>query len=70
MPDHKLSPITAAMALGLPLAPAYLEAKLKGLNMLKGINFASAAAGILDETGANYVTIIRVLDIPSSLCYF
>ncbi|CAN6446748.1 unnamed protein product [Victoria cruziana] len=48
----------AAMALGLPLAPAYLEAKLKGLNMLKGINFASAAAGILDETGANYVARI------------
>ncbi|KAF5479430.1 hypothetical protein F2P56_000250, partial [Juglans regia] len=39
--------------LGLPLIPAYSEAS--GEQMLYGVNYASAAAGILDITGRNFV---------------
>ncbi|KAK6917321.1 GDSL lipase/esterase [Dillenia turbinata] len=39
--------------LGLPLIPAYSEAS--GEQMLHGVNYASAAAGILDVTGRNFV---------------
>ncbi|KAG6751038.1 hypothetical protein POTOM_045555 [Populus tomentosa] len=39
--------------LGLPLIPAYSEAS--GDQVLNGINYASAAAGILDVTGRNFV---------------
>ncbi|XP_042493654.1 GDSL esterase/lipase At1g71691-like [Macadamia integrifolia] len=39
--------------LGLPLIPAYSQAS--GEQMLHGINYASAAAGILDITGRNFV---------------
>ncbi|OIW13322.1 hypothetical protein TanjilG_02842 [Lupinus angustifolius] len=42
-----------AELLGLPLIPAYTEAS--GDQMLHGVNFASAAAGILDVTGRNFV---------------
>lgn len=43
----------AAELLGLPLIPAYSEAS--GEQMLHGVNYASAAAGILDITGRNFV---------------
>ncbi|WOG97076.1 hypothetical protein DCAR_0416415 [Daucus carota subsp. sativus] len=39
--------------LGLPLVPAYSEASTD--DMLHGVNYASAAAGILDITGRNFV---------------
>ncbi|XP_039118392.1 GDSL esterase/lipase At1g71691-like [Dioscorea cayenensis subsp. rotundata] len=39
--------------LGLPLIPPYSEAS--GVNIFHGVNYASAAAGILDETGGNFV---------------
>ncbi|KAK6932338.1 GDSL lipase/esterase [Dillenia turbinata] len=39
--------------LGLPLIPAYSESS--GEEMLHGVNYASAAAGILDVTGRNFV---------------
>ncbi|CAH9091479.1 unnamed protein product [Cuscuta europaea] len=39
--------------LGLPLIPAYADPSATGSNILKGINYASASAGILDETGQN-----------------
>ncbi|KAK1361216.1 Zinc finger protein [Heracleum sosnowskyi] len=39
--------------LGLPLVPAYSEASTH--DMLHGVNYASAAAGILDITGRNFV---------------
>ncbi|XP_057469592.1 GDSL esterase/lipase At1g71691 [Actinidia eriantha] len=39
--------------LGLPLIPAYSQAS--GEQMLHGLNYASAAAGILDITGRNFV---------------
>lgn len=42
-----------AELLGLPLIPAYTEAS--GNRALHGVNYASAAAGILDATGRNFV---------------
>ncbi|XP_043706450.1 GDSL esterase/lipase At1g71691-like [Telopea speciosissima] len=42
-----------AVLLGLPLIPAYSQAS--GVQMLHGVNYASAAAGILDVTGRNFV---------------
>ncbi|XP_011628654.2 GDSL esterase/lipase At1g71691 [Amborella trichopoda] len=42
-----------AQMLGLPLIPAYTQAS--GSEVLHGINYASAAAGILDVTGRNFV---------------
>lgn len=43
----------AAQLLGLPLIPAFSEASPG--QMLHGVNYASAAAGILDITGRNFV---------------
>ncbi|KAM5550176.1 GDSL esterase/lipase [Rosa sericea] len=40
--------------LGLPYAPAFADPNTKGNRMLRGVNYASAAAGILDETGRHY----------------
>ncbi|KAF8049898.1 hypothetical protein N665_2097s0010 [Sinapis alba] len=42
-----------AQLLGLPLVPAYSEAT--GDQVLRGVNYASAAAGILPDTGGNFV---------------
>ncbi|KAF5457082.1 hypothetical protein F2P56_021213 [Juglans regia] len=42
-----------AELLGLPLIPAYSQAS--GEQVLHGVNYASAAAGILDITGRNFV---------------
>ncbi|KAL6620266.1 hypothetical protein ACP70R_035405 [Stipagrostis hirtigluma subsp. patula] len=42
-----------AQLLGLPLLPSHSEAS--GDAALHGVNFASAAAGILDNTGQNFV---------------
>nr|XP_043607574.1 GDSL esterase/lipase At1g71691-like [Erigeron canadensis] len=44
-----------AELLGLPLIPAYSQASNSADQMLHGVNFASAAAGILDITGRNFV---------------
>ncbi|KAL1292489.1 hypothetical protein AAHE18_19G000600 [Arachis hypogaea] len=41
--------------LGLPLTPAYSEAS--GDKVLHGVNYASAAAGILDATGRNFLML-------------
>ncbi|KAG5576110.1 hypothetical protein H5410_056244 [Solanum commersonii] len=43
-----------AEQLGLPLIPAHSEAS-SGEQMRFGVNYASAAAGILDDTGRNFV---------------
>ncbi|KAL1824913.1 hypothetical protein DCAR_0313021 [Daucus carota subsp. sativus] len=43
-----------AELLGLPLTPAYSQASQED-QMLHGVNYASAAAGILDITGRNFV---------------
>ncbi|GLJ54165.1 hypothetical protein SUGI_1160760 [Cryptomeria japonica] len=40
--------------LGLPFVPAYLAPSTKGKKVMEGVNYASAAAGILDDTGRNY----------------
>ncbi|KAL2497451.1 GDSL esterase/lipase [Abeliophyllum distichum] len=45
---------TIAELLGLPLIPAYSEARSVD-QMRYGVNYASAAAGILDITGRNFV---------------
>ncbi|KAJ1400107.1 SGNH hydrolase superfamily [Sesbania bispinosa] len=42
-----------AELLGLPLIPAYVEASED--EVLHGVNYASAAAGILDATGGNFI---------------
>lgn len=47
--------VNAAEQLGLPLIPPYSEASTD--QMLHGVNYASAAAGILDITGRNFVSI-------------
>ncbi|XP_075517249.1 GDSL esterase/lipase At1g71691-like [Primulina tabacum] len=44
---------TIAELLGLPLIPPYSEAS--GDQIRYGVNYASAAAGILDDTGRNFV---------------
>ncbi|KAJ0972209.1 hypothetical protein J5N97_020168 [Dioscorea zingiberensis] len=41
-----------ANLLGLPLTPAYSEAA--GSQIFHGVNYASAAAGILDSSGGNF----------------
>ncbi|PIA63332.1 hypothetical protein AQUCO_00200982v1 [Aquilegia coerulea] len=43
-----------ARLLGLPFIPANLSPSANGRRILNGLNYASAAAGILDETGRNY----------------
>ncbi|KAG8086647.1 hypothetical protein GUJ93_ZPchr0010g11124 [Zizania palustris] len=42
-----------AELLGLPLVPPYSQAS--GQQLLQGVNYASAAAGILDDSGGNFV---------------
>jgi hypothetical protein len=44
----------AATFLGLPFIPPYLHG---GDNILHGVCFASAGSGILDSTGAFYVSL-------------
>uniref|UniRef100_A0A0D9X3S4 GDSL esterase/lipase n=1 Tax=Leersia perrieri TaxID=77586 RepID=A0A0D9X3S4_9ORYZ len=44
-----------AELLGLPLVPPYSQAQASVQQQLQGVNFASAAAGILDESGGNFV---------------
>lgn len=44
---------TIAQQLGLPLIPAFSQ--VSGEQIRYGVNYASAAAGILDDTGRNFV---------------
>eukprot|EP01018_Ginkgo_biloba_P022952 Gb_30432 [translate_table: standard] len=44
--------------LGLSFIPAYSNPSTRGPAILQGVNYASAAAGILNETGRNYVARI------------
>ena len=46
--------------LGLPFLPAFTSTNTTGTNILNGVNYASAGAGILDESG-------RHLVMPSNL---
>ncbi|KAL0728034.1 hypothetical protein Bca4012_024127 [Brassica carinata] len=43
-----------AMYLGLPLVPPFLSPVSIVQNVLRGLNYASAAAGILEETGQHF----------------
>lgn len=45
------------MYLGLPLVPPFLSPVSIVQNALRGLNYASAAAGILEETGQHFVSI-------------
>ncbi|KAJ7525773.1 hypothetical protein O6H91_17G065600 [Diphasiastrum complanatum] len=47
-----------AESIGLPPAPPFLSPLTRGSAILKGVNFASGAGGILDSTGANYINRI------------
>uniref|UniRef100_A0A453S2J5 GDSL esterase/lipase n=1 Tax=Aegilops tauschii subsp. strangulata TaxID=200361 RepID=A0A453S2J5_AEGTS len=47
-----------AELLGLPLVPAYSQVSGSGQQLLQGVNYASAAAGILDDSGGNFVARI------------
>ncbi|XP_050253047.1 GDSL esterase/lipase At1g71250 [Quercus robur] len=40
--------------LGIPYLPAFADPTTFGTRVLNGVNYASAAAGILDETGRHY----------------
>ncbi|XP_042008455.1 GDSL esterase/lipase At1g71691-like [Salvia splendens] len=60
---------TIAELLGLPLIPPYSQAS--GDQIRYGVNYASAAAGILDDTGRNFVSRIpfnqQIKNFESSL---
>ena len=66
--------VIAAQLLGLPLIPAHSQATSTN-DALHGLNYASAAAGILDITGQNFVrgalpiflVLLRLLLRPFSL---
>ncbi|MCL7043118.1 hypothetical protein MKW94_022801 [Papaver nudicaule] len=40
--------------LGIPYVPSFADPTTRGSRLLNGVNYASAAAGILDETGQHY----------------
>lgn len=52
--------VRAAELLGLPLIPPHSEAS--GKQMKRGVNFASAASGILDITGRNFVSFYFLIN--------
>ncbi|BBN18591.1 hypothetical protein MPTK1_8g03750 [Marchantia polymorpha subsp. ruderalis] len=60
-------PDIIGQSLGLPFAPAYLNPATKGTAILKGVNYASGGAGILDDTG---FTFIEVITMDKQLTYF
>jgi len=47
--------------MGLPYPPSYLNPRSQGPVILQGLNYASAAGGILDSTGYNYVSFFANL---------
>lgn len=51
----ELVDVGAANLVGLPFIPAHSEANAED-DFIYGINYASAASGILDETGRNFVS--------------
>jgi len=62
---------TAVESFGLSYPLPYLAPNNKGSMILKGVNFASAAAGILDSTGYDYVRLdshsVGLMPRPMSL---
>lgn len=53
--------------LGLPYAPPFTDPSMSDPQVFQGVNFASAAAGILDETGKEYVNDLLNSLIPCPL---
>jgi len=49
--------------LSLPYLPSFADTKEQGIDISRGVNFASAGSGILDETGRNLVITVLI-----SLC--
>ncbi|KAK6920333.1 GDSL lipase/esterase [Dillenia turbinata] len=52
--NGKLAVDLIAELLGLPYPPPYCDPSTNGPQMLRGVNYASAASGILDDTGEQY----------------
>lgn len=46
----------AGRLLGLPFIPPFMNPSAYGSNILKGVNYASAGAGILWDTGLIFVS--------------
>jgi len=44
--------------LGIPSPPPFADPSTNGSRILNGVNYASAAGGILDESGRNYVCFL------------
>ena len=53
--------------MGLPYPPPAKAPSSNGFAILKGLNYASGAGGILDGTGANYVSTQLVIHLGSLL---
>ena len=56
----------AAEMVGLPLLPSYADVVAKGESILFGVNYASAGAGILRETGYRFVLSLHHYVLKSS----
>ncbi|KAL6322805.1 hypothetical protein AAG906_020805 [Vitis piasezkii] len=53
--NGKLAVDMIAEMLGLPFAPPFTDPSMSDPQIFQGVNYASAAAGILDETGKEYM---------------
>jgi len=58
--------MVAGELLGLPEIPAFMDTVDGGVDILHGVNYASAAGGILEETGRHLVLLLFFL----SKCLF
>ncbi|KAF5179164.1 GDSL esterase/lipase [Thalictrum thalictroides] len=57
--------------LGLPYIPPYSDPYTIGTRIVNGVNYAAAAADILDETGQNYVyTTTHIICLFCKQCRF
>lgn len=56
--------------MGLPYPLAFADPNTNGARLLGGVDYASAAAGILDETGQHYVIIIVLLLLSHLITLF
>ena len=59
---------TAAAKLGIPSPPAYLSISPTDDAILKGVNYASGGAGILNDTGLYFVISIPLVLFLSLAC--
>ncbi|XP_057808922.1 GDSL esterase/lipase 7-like [Salvia miltiorrhiza] len=56
-----------AEMVGLPLLPSYADVSVKGATILYGVNYASAGAGILRDTGYRFGRVIPLEEQISKL---